>query len=74
MPCTPVTVLVAATGKVEGTASEIADAGESTDESVEAPTKSVVARPRLSVVMAIAPKLWKVVPQRGATGVASKAI
>ena len=63
MPCTPEMVQVAATVKVEATATEKADVGESTDEAVEAPTRSVVARPRLRVAMAAAPKPPKVVPQ-----------
>ena len=75
MPCTPATVPVVATGKVETAATEKADVGESTDEAVEAPTMSAVARPRLPVAMASAPKTSKVVPQKGgATGVARKAM
>ena len=67
MPCTPAMVQVAATGKVEATATEKVDVGESTDGAVEAPTKTVVARPRLPVVMAPAPKPPKVrsAPVRG---------
>ena len=53
MPCTPAMVEVAATGKVEATATEPADVGECTDEAVKAPTRSVMARP---VAMAGAPK------------------
>ena len=52
-----------ATGKVEATAAEKADVGESTDEAVKAPTRSAVARPRLPMVMAAASKPPKVVPQ-----------
>ena len=63
MPCTPVMVPVAATGKVGAAATEKADIRECTDEEVEAPTRSVVARPRLRVAMASAPKPPKVVPQ-----------
>ena len=75
MPCTLATVLVVATGKVEGMAKETPDDGANTDEAVEAPTRSVVDRPRLLVAMAAASKSPKVVPQLGgATGVARKAI
>ena len=63
MPCTPAMVQVAATGKVEATSTEKADVGESTDEAVKAPTKSLVARPRLPVAMAAGPKPPKLVPQ-----------
>ena len=56
-------VQVVATGKVEATAAEKADVGESTDEAVKAPTRSAVARPRLPMVMAAASKPPKVVPQ-----------
>ena len=42
---------------------EKADGGESTNEAVEVPTRSVVARPRLPVAMASAPKPPKVLPQ-----------
>ena len=52
MPCTPEMVQVAAAGKGEATATEKADVGESTDEAVKAPTRSVVARPRLPAAMA----------------------
>ena len=62
MPCTPAMVQVAATGKVEAMATEKADVGESTDE-IKAPTRSVVARPRLPVAIAAVPKPPKVVPQ-----------
>ena len=75
MPVTPAMLQVAAAGKVEATATEKVDIGESTDEAIKAPTRSVVARPRLLVAMAAAPKSPKVVPQLGgATGVARKAI
>ena len=51
------------------------DGGESTVEVVETPTRWVVARPRLPVTIAAAPKPPKVVPQSGgATGVVRKAI
>ena len=63
MPCTPVVVQVAATGKVEATATEKADVGESTDGAVEAPARSAVALPRLSMAMEATPKPPKVVPQ-----------
>ena len=63
MPCTPAMAQVAATGKVEATETEKSDVEESTDEAVKAPTTSVVARPRLLVAMAAAPKPPMVVPQ-----------
>ena len=59
----PAMVQVAATVKVEAAATEKADVVESIDEGVEAPTRSVVARLRLSVAMVAAPKPPKVVPQ-----------
>ena len=58
------TAAAVATGKVEATATEKVDVGESTGEAVKAPTKSVVARPRLPMAMAAAPKPPKVVPPR----------
>ena len=45
-----------ATGKVEAAAKEKVDVGDSKDEAAKAPTRSVVARPRLPVAMAAAPK------------------
>ena len=63
MLCTPVMVQAAATGKVEGAATEKTDVGESTDEAVEAPTRSAMAWTRLPMAMAAAPKPTKVVPQ-----------
>ena len=63
MPRTRANVPVAATGKVEATATEKADVEESTEEVVGAPTRSVVTRPRLQVAMAAAPKPPEVVPQ-----------
>ena len=58
-----------ATGKVEAAAKEKVDVGDSKVEAAKAPTRSVVARPRLPVAMAAAPKPPKVVPQLGgATG------
>ena len=53
-----------ATGKVEVTVTEKVDAGDSTDEAVKAPTRMVVARPRLPAAMAAAPKPPKVAPPR----------
>ena len=50
-------------GKDRGAAAETADVGVSTDEAVEARTMSAVARPRLPMVMAAAPKPPKVVYQ-----------
>ena len=59
----------------KGGGPEKVDGGESTVEAVEVPTRWVVARRRLPLAMAAAPKPPKVVPQRGgATGVARKAI
>ena len=63
MPCTTATAPVAATGKVKAAATAKADVGEGTDEALEAPTRSVVARPRMPVAMAAAPKPSKVVLQ-----------
>ena len=53
-----------ATGKVEVEAKEMVDVGDSKDEAAKAPTRSVVARPRLPVAMVAAPKPPKVVPPR----------
>ena len=50
-PFTPVMVAVVATGKVEAAATEKADGWGSTDEAAEAPTRTVVTRPRLPVAM-----------------------
>ena len=44
MPCTPATV--AAAGEVEAAAAQKAGDGERTDDAVEAPTRTVVARPQ----------------------------
>ena len=63
MPVTPAMLQVAAAGKVEATATEKVDIGESTDEAIKAPTRSVVARPRLPVSMAEGQKTPKAVPQ-----------
>ena len=55
-------------------AKEKVDVRDSKDQAAKAPTGSVVARPRLPVVMAAAPKPPKVVtPRRDATGVARRA-
>ena len=59
----PAMVQMAATGKVEATATEKADVGESTDEAVEAPTRTVAARPLMPVAMPPRPKPTDVVPQ-----------
>ena len=51
------------------------DVSDSKDEAVKAPTRTVVAQPRLPAAMAAAAKLSKVVPPiRDATGVARRAI
>ena len=65
-----------AAGKAaEAAATKEDDVGESTDEAAKAPTRSVVARPRLPAAIASAPKPPKVVPpRRDATGVARRAI
>ena len=52
------------TGKVEAAVKEKADVGDSKDAAVKAPTRTVVARPRLPAAMAAAPKPPKVVPPR----------
>ena len=62
MLCTPVMVQVAATGKWKATETEKADVGKSTDEALEARTRSAAARPRLPMAMAAAPKPPKVRP------------
>ena len=70
--CSPAAAVVAAekaaasvpTGKVEAAAKENVDVGDSKDEAVKAPTRTVVARPRLPAAMATAPKPPKVVPPR----------
>ena len=65
MLCSPVAVAaVVAAGKVEAAATEMVDVGEITDEAVKAPTRSVVARSRLPMAIAAAPKPPNVVPQR----------
>ena len=53
-----------ATGKVEAAAKEKVDVGDSKVEAAKAPTRSVVARPRLPVAMAAAPKSPMVVLPR----------
>ena len=64
-----------ATGKVEAAAKEKVEVGDSKDEAAKAPTRSVVAQPRLPAAIAAAPKPPKVVtPRRDATGVARRAI
>ena len=57
-------VAAVATGKVEAAATEEVDIGESTDDPVKAPRRSVVARPRLPVAIAAVPKPPKVVSPR----------
>ena len=52
-----------AAGKVKAVVGKNADVGDGTDGKVEAPTKEVVARPRLLVAMAAAPKPEAEVPQ-----------
>ena len=85
MLCSPPPPAVVAAGKAaaamaagkaaEAAATKEVDVGESTDEAAKAPTRSVVARPRLPAAIASAPKPPKVVPtRRGATGVARRAI
>ena len=62
-----------AKGKVEAVAKEKVDVGDSKDEAAKAPTRSVVAQPRLPAAIAAAPKPPKVVtPRRDATGVARR--
>ena len=57
MLCSPAAVAAAvATGKVEAAAKKKVDVGGSKDEAVKAPTRTVVARPRLPAAMAAAPK------------------
>ena len=76
MLCSPAAVAAAvATGKVEAAAKKKVDVGGSKDEAVKAPTRTVVARPRLPAAMAAAPKPPKVVPPRSdATYVARRVI
>ena len=72
MLCSPVVAGVAAekgpaavaTGKVEAAVKEKMDAGDSKDAVVKAPTRTVVAQPRLPAAMAAAPKPPKVVAPR----------
>ena len=72
MLCSPAAAMVATekgpaavpTGKVEAVVKENADVGDGTDAAVKAPTRTVVARPRLPAVMAAAPKPPKMVPPR----------
>ena len=74
MLCTAATVTVVA-GKVEAVAEKMADEGDSTDEAVEAPTRTGVARPRLLVAMTAAPKPPAEVLQCASViGVAGRAI
>ena len=82
MLCSPGAAVVAAeeaaatvpTGKVEATAREKNDVGDIKDKAVKAPTRRVVARPRLLAAMAEPPKPPKVVPPRlDDTGVARRA-
>ena len=82
MLCLPAAEVVATqkaaavpTGKVEAAAKEEGGVGDSKDEAVKAPTKTVVARPRLPAAMAAAPNPPKVVPpRRDATGVEIRVI
>ena len=70
-----VAATVAAAAKVEAAGKVEADEGEITEEAVEAPTRAVVPRLRLPVVMAAAPKPPKVIaPGGGVTGVARRAM
>ena len=55
------TAAAVATGKVEAAAKEKVDVGDSKDEAAKAPTRWMVARPRLPVAMAVAPKPPKAV-------------
>ena len=54
MLCTPAEAV--ATGKVEAAAKEKVNDRDSKDVAARAPTRSVVARPRLPVATAVAPK------------------
>ena len=57
MLCTPAVAAVAVVaGKVEAVAEKKVDDGDSIDDAVEAPTRTVMDRPRLLVTMAAAPK------------------
>ena len=61
------------TRKVEAAEKQKADVGDVKDAAVKAPTRTVVARPRLPTVMAAAQKPPMVVPPRlDATGVARR--
>ena len=51
-------------GGVGGRCTEKVEVGETTDEAVKAPTRSVVGRLRLPVAMAAKPKPTKAVPPR----------
>ena len=72
MLCSPAAAVVTAEkgpeampkGKVEAAVKEKVDVGDRKDAAVKAPTRTVVARPRLPAVMAAAPKPPKVVPPR----------
>jgi len=75
MLCTPAAAAVAVVaGKVEEMAKKKVDDG-ATDEAVEAPTRTVVARPRLLVAMVTTPKPpAEVLQWASAIGVARRAI
>ena len=71
MLCSPAAAAVVAaekelasvpTGKLEATAREKVDAGDSKDEAVKTPTRTVVARPRLQAAMVAARRPPKGVP------------
>ena len=72
MLCSPAAAIVATekgsvavpTGKVEAAVKEKVDVGDGKDAAAKAPTRTVVARPRLPAVMAAAPKPLKVIPSR----------
>ena len=75
--CTPAEAAVAVVaGKAEAVAEKAANVGGSTDEAIEAPTRMVVARPRLLTAMAATPKplLAEVFQRASAIGVARRAI
>ena len=72
MLCSPAAAMVATekgsaavpTGKVEAAENEKVDVGDGKVAAVKAPTRTVVAWPRLPAVMAAAPKPPMVVPPR----------
>ena len=76
LPSPPAAAAEVGRGSKSGNATkEKVESRGSTDEAVEAPTRTVVARPRLPAAVAAAPKPPKVVPpRRDATGVASGAV